>query len=507
MGKTLKKFTSAARTTFAILTTAAIISSPFAQKATAHNESFSANYSYFATPEKRDSKNHFKITKGIIQKKERGIRSTGNYQETKRIPKYHSKLEVTLNQESNILSLGYDWITKEDEELPAATYLYLVTPEKIDVTGLLQKVYTRNEKTGERESLEACSPEDTRGSQILGKINSALEENHILTKKDMKEKTEWERSYENLSEVMVGKAGRFMNCMQKTVNRNDRKRLAKVQREYPDSSVLRIPFFIPEGTIFKRTKTGRETTFYLDTSKLESPKNVIIIAQNITAGRNTNGLMEESSLENLAWEFKITPPYVYPKETCYGNWKRITFRDMKDLDVNITKNTIIEKYTRREKRVEKTKQIREFLHGGKNEYMIMDKKGFPTFMKILEPNLLFYHKGIVKRSGTKEMPAKLSEIQGNWGKLNWDGSTSGIDIHNNLLTEYKITGKNNLDKRMMNIDELTKIGTTYIAKSKEMIRNGKPYGPKVNYIVIKNNSLNWSYNWESLPRQEESLLK
>jgi|GEM_PF-1307022 hypothetical protein len=258
--------------------------------------------------------------KGALEIWEKGAKSTGNYLSIRTAPpRSHLKINVDVNMGRDVLALSY-WTNQDEEKLSnripisqqlfheaiARTHAYLVLPKEITIKGEAQAIRVVDNITEEYMFLDACSPENTRLSELLKKYNASIEGTYNLTDD---EQTQLARAFDNTT-GFLGEYGQVASLLKSGVkgimDDQEREMVEKLQGKYGDGYVVyRLPKYVPEGISMSYSHIGREHYLALDIPEMEKNSKIFVEIPKLTFEVNTAGMTRQASLEGLIYEIEI----------------------------------------------------------------------------------------------------------------------------------------------------------------------------------------------------------
>ena len=454
--------------------------------------------------------------KGLLKKVEDdGIKSIGNYQEKTSAPRTHFEFNISIHKEKNRITLKYGHKPEGSqinhripifqqifrEDVPN-THIYFILPKKMILTKEMQTIITINNMTEKLGFLSACSPEDTKLSQLLKKYNATIEGTYNLTSS---EKTELERAFDNTTDIVGGKVGKVAEGIKRVVKwgieRDESKRLQNLIKKYgTEYQIYKMPFYVPEGITLAYTHIGRQVVLAFNLSELTESTKVFIEIPKLTFELDVNGAMRKANIEGLAYEIMVEPYYPpepdYTVESLYGEWEEVTGYSSKTCSNHliISKNHIKQQYNPRKAvtNIDKHGTINSCGENNK-KYVMREESHRGTsyyYIEIVSPNIICYEEKIFKKmEAQKPKTVSIDKIIGIW-KLTTDKSNSiTFKINKNSLIcerirsskiriyNYKIIGATK-------IDNIYLIRIIYIKKDSRKKRS-----PRIFCIKVKDKNI------------------
>lgn len=288
----------------------------------------SGRYEYFTQGIRIDNINtQPQAHKGLLEKRERGVRSIGEYQEKISLPPPRSaRVDVDINvsytkiEEKSKLEIEYllgggNMIAKSDkvpisqqlfQEAYSEIHVYLIFPNKLKIAKQIQGIGAIDNKSGKPVILQACPPEDTKLSQVLRKYNAIEEGTHLATESEKKEmRGEMERAFDNMT-GNFGDSGKIAKKLKSLIkwgmNKAEEQRIKELEKKYGDSySIYKIPIYVPEGISLSYSYIGRSTTLFFD-KKLSLEDKIFVEIPRISFELNSDWSISRATLEGLAYE-------------------------------------------------------------------------------------------------------------------------------------------------------------------------------------------------------------
>jgi len=263
------------------------------------SKSYQSTFTYFTQAEKNTNKNtHVPTIKGLLNKKKNGINDIGHYQQTTDAPGKHLEITMDIAMEENkiVVSYGIDPQRGErnvkiplDQQIFTEnienTHAYIIFPKEWKRSAEYQVIEAIRNNDGSHLSVMACSPEKTELSSRLRNYNAVLEGTY---------------------ELFGNGKPQLERVVDTTTNRDEERRIERLQEKYEDYQIYKIPFYMPEGITQAYSHIGRSHTIYFDKSSLTGNGKIFIEIPQITFEQTASGITRKAGLEGLAYELDLT---------------------------------------------------------------------------------------------------------------------------------------------------------------------------------------------------------
>jgi len=262
------------------------------------SKSYQSNFKYFTQTENNTNKNiQVSTIKGLLDKKKNGINDIGHYRQTTEALGKHLEITMDIAMEENKIVVSYGIDPQRGErnaKIPldqriftediANTHVYIIFPKEWKRSAEYQAIEAIQNNAGSRLGVMACSPEKTEFSSLLRNYNAVLEGTY---------------------ELIGNSTPQLKRVVDTTTDRDEKRRIERLQEKYEDYQIYKIPFYIPEGVTQAYSHIGRSDTIYFDKSSLTGNGKIFIEIPQITFEQTASGLTRKAGLEGLAYEVDL----------------------------------------------------------------------------------------------------------------------------------------------------------------------------------------------------------